>query len=1515
MGEQHASSGWAGPIGWVRSLVFALAVGLLAGSTAYAGGVAFGYDSLGRVISATYTNGVTLLYHYDAAGNRTALTPTGGDPIADDVSISTNQNAPITFDPRANSDDPSNFPLTVSAVTAPAHGTAQINGANTAVTYTPANGYAGPDGFDYTIDNGHGGNATAPVAIIVVGPPTAVAVTLSTNVNTPVTFDPRIGNTDPNNYALSISSPSTPSHGAVVNNGGTLTYTPATAYVGSDSFNYTISNGHGLSSTGPVSVSVIGPPTGNNVSVNTGVNTPVTITPTLADPNGYTPQISAIGPVGHGAAIISAGGTSITYTPAGDFVGQDGFTYSISDGHSPTGSATVSVSVYDAPIISDVVATTHANTAANIAPTITDPNHLTATITAVGAPAHGGASISNGASVIYTPTTGYVGFDFFSYTVSDGHAPSVTATIYVDVGAAPSVANASGTTLVNTAVSIAPTFSDPNGFAAAITSLSATSQGGTATISSGASSVSYTPPNGFVGVDSFTYTVSDGSASATATISISVTAPLAPTANNISTSTPVGVPVSITPTLTDPNGFTPLITSLGTVPHGLALISANKTSITYIPNDGYGGPDLFTYTVSDGHGPTASATISVAVLGAPNVADISVSTPANAAVTITPTITDPNGYATIISAVGVPSGGTTLGTPVINQPGASTITYTPPSGFVGFDSFTYTVSDTKAPTATATVTVDVLGPPVANNASASTNLNTAVSISPTISDLNGFAVTITSVTVPGHGTAVVNVGATSITYTPGSGFVGSDQFNYTISDGHGRSASANVTISVRGPPVASNASASTNVNMLVTISPTISDPNGFATTIVSVAGPTHGTAVVASGATSINYTPAAGYIGADSFSYGVSDGHGQTASATISVSVLGPPLANSVSASTNQNVPVTVSPTFSDANGFALTITAVSHPSHGSAAINTPGATTITYTPTSGFVGNDTFTYTVSDGHGQFAVSSINIAILGAPTANNILVATAVNTAVSVTPTLTDPNGLTPTIASLGTVGHGTAAISSDHTSITYTPTTGFSGSDGFTYTVSDGPRTATASVTATVADVPTAGASSATVAYGSSNDAIALNITGGAATSVAVSTQAGHGTATASGTSISYTPTAGYSGSDSFHYTATNATGVSAAATVTITVNPQAPVANAVSATVGQNTSADPITLNITGGAATAVTVSTAAAHGTATASGAAINYSPTSGYTGSDSFQYTATNAGGTSAAATVTITVSPRAPIANNVSAAINENSSDTPITLSITGGVATSVALYGTSKPANGSVTISGASMTYKPHNGYLGADSFQYTATNSFGTSAPATVSITVSVFDQTVLYTGNGGSWSYTIPAGVSFVDLEIWGAGGGGSGGINNSTAGYGAGGGGYSKIHVAVTPGATFSGTVGRGGSGAGRGNTHGGSGGATTATGSLIAGLTANGGGGGTTAVGAGGTASGGTNISGISGSGTTGGGAGNGGGNASASTAPNGGPGTIPGGGGAGDLANAPSAGDGADGAVTITARTN
>jgi large repetitive protein len=119
-------------------------------------------------------------------------------------------------------------------------------------------------------------------------------------------------------------------------------------------------------------------------------------------------------------------------------------------------------------------------------------------------------------------------------------------------------------------------------------------------------------------------------------------------------------------------------------------------------------------------------------------------------------------------------------------------------------------------------------------------------------------------------------------------------------------------------------------------------------------------------------------------------------------------------------------------------------------------------------------------------------------------------------------------------------------------------------------------------------------------------------------------------------TPTA--SGSFSFTLTATDANGATGSASYMLAVvsGLQAPVANAVSETVSANSAANPVTLSLTGGAVDSVAISTPASHGTAAASGTTITYTPAAGYSGSDSFTYTATNTAGTSAPATVLITV---------------------------------------------------------------------------------------------------------------------------------------------------------------------------------------------------------------------------------------------------------------------------------------
>jgi Big-like domain-containing protein/RHS repeat protein len=359
--------------------------------------------------------------------------------------------------------------------------------------------------------------------------------------------------------------------------------------------------------------------------------------------------------------------------------------------------------------------------------------------------------------------------------------------------------------------------------------------------------------------------------------------------------------------------------------------------------------------------------------------------------------------------------------------------------------------------------------------------------------------------------------------------------------------------------------------------------------------------------------------------------------------------------------------------------------------------------------------------------------------------------------TVTGVSGWNPTL--------GTPSVTPGNGSVTYVANAGQTGTDSFTYAISDGHLgTASATVQVTIsAAAPIANPSSTTVPFNSVNYAIPLSITG-TPTSVAVVTNGTRGTATASGTSITYTPFTGQSGGDSFTYTASNAGGTSAPATVTITISsgpPAPPTVGDVSATVQYATSNNPISLSISG-SATFVSVVSGPSHGTATASGLGITYTPVSTYYGPDSFYYTATGPGGTSAWGHVTITVNyPPAPVVANVNFTMPMNTVGS-IPLTVTGYYnVLSVA----SGPAHGTATISGTTATYTPTSGFASTDSFTYFGSGPGGSGFPATVTITVtgtpglsaSVDSQSFYRFWDGSNWSAAADVNV----IATGGAGG----------------------------------------------------------------------------------------------------------------------------------------------------------
>ena len=153
-------------------------------------------------------------------------------------------------------------------------------------------------------------------------------------------------------------------------------------------------------------------------------------------------------------------------------------------------------------------------------------------------------------------------------------------------------------------------------------------------------------------------------------------------------------------------------------------------------------------------------------------------------------------------------------------------------------------------------------------------------------DPDGNVLTITAVTQGAHGTVTTN--STTITYTPATNFNGNDAFSYTISDGQGGTASAAVSVSItprNDAPLARADSATTpeGIRVIITVLANDTDPDGDVLAITAVTQGAHGT--VTTNGTTITYTPAANYVGTDTFSYTISDGKGSTAAAAVSVTM------------------------------------------------------------------------------------------------------------------------------------------------------------------------------------------------------------------------------------------------------------------------------------------------------------------------------------------------------------------------------------------------------------------------------------------------------------------------------------------------------------------------------------------------------------------------------------------------------------------------------------------------------
>ncbi|MDP6446457.1 MAG: Ig-like domain-containing protein [Pirellulaceae bacterium] len=177
--------------------------------------------------------------------------------------------------------------------------------------------------------------------------------------------------------------------------------------------------------------------------------------------------------------------------------------------------------------------------------------------------------------------------------------------------------------------------------------------------------------------------------------------------------------------------------------------------------------------------------------------------------------------------------------------------------------------------------------PTAVDDAAATDEDAATPIAVLNNDF-GTELTVTGVTDPAHGTAVINNDQT-VTYTPAANFFGDDSFSYSIRDASGDTDQGTVEVTVKpinDSPVGRNDVVSTNEDQPVTVDVLDNDldVDGDTLSIDRLTQPAHGTAVVNNDNT-VTYTPDADYFGADSLVYSATDGNGGFSRAFVNISV------------------------------------------------------------------------------------------------------------------------------------------------------------------------------------------------------------------------------------------------------------------------------------------------------------------------------------------------------------------------------------------------------------------------------------------------------------------------------------------------------------------------------------------------------------------------------------------------------------------------------------------------------
>ncbi|HHG3334146.1 TPA: tandem-95 repeat protein [Vibrio parahaemolyticus] len=1247
----------------------------------------------------------------------------------------------------------------------------QISIVNGVATITPTADWNGKETITFTAKDPSGESVNQTVDFTVAPVVDIEADSADVVEDTPTIINVLGNDTfESTDKVVSLDAENGPKNGTViVNNDGTVTYTPDDNYVGKDTFTYVVTSG-GVSESTTVEVNVTpvnDAPVAKDDIATTQEDTAVTIDVLTndTDVDGDTLSIqSASVPSDQGTVEIVDG--KLVFTPAENFNGDAEITYTVTDG-ALTDQATVKVTVNalnDTPEVESNIAdqtlaedftpyTIDLNTA------FSDVDNVDGELTfSVSGNSNVNVSIENGIATI-SPTADWNGSEILTFTATDPSGESVSQTVNFTVTPLADIEADKTTVVEDTPTIIKVLGNDTFEGDGKVVSLDTNNGPANGTVSVNPDgSVTYTPNDNYVGKDTFTYVVTSGGVSESTAVEVNVT-PVndAPVAKDdiATTQEDTAVTIDVLPNDTDVDGDKLSIQS-ASVPEAQGKVEIVDGKLVFTPAENFNGHAEITYTVTDGQlTDEAKVTVTVnPVNDAPTIKVDAVESITEDGVntdTVVATLTvrdtdtpedqltvslenNSNGYFVL---VGNEVKLTQAGVDAVNNDELNLKDLT----------ISASVSDGVNPTASdsdSLVVNRVNDAPTVENAIADQELaEDFASYTIDLNDAFKDSDSALNFSVSGNSNVLVSIENGIATISPTADWNGSETLTFTATDPSGESISqtVNFTVAPVADIVADKATVVEDTPTIIKVlgNDTFED-DGKVVSLDTNNGPANGTVSVNPDG-SVTYTPNDNYHGTDSFTYIVTSG-GVSESTTVNVDVTpenDAPVAKDDTTITDEDTPVTIDvlPNDTDVDGDKLSIESASVPKEQGTVEVVNGK--LVFTPAENFNGDAEITYTVTDGQltdeAKVTVTvnpvndapTIKVDAVEGITENAVSTDTLVAT-LEVADTDTPEDQLT---VSLENNSNGYFVLVGDEVKLTQAGvdavnndelnlkdlTISASVSDGVNPTASDSDSL----VVNRVNDAPTVENAIADQVLSEDFDAYTIDLNevfkdSDSSLEFSVSGNSNIQVAIVNGIAT-FTPTADWNGSEALTFTATDPSGESVSQTVNFTV---APVADIVAdkATVVEDTST---IIKVLGndtfeGTDKVVSLDTnnGPANGTVSVNpDGSVTYTPNDNYHGADSFTYIVTS-GGVSESTTVSVDVTPvnDAPVAKDDTAITDE---DTPVTIDVlpndTDVDGDKLSIQSATVPeAQGKVEIVDGKLVFTPAENFNGHAEITYTVT-------------------------------------------------------------------------------------------------------------------------------------------------------------------------------------------------------------